>query len=242
MYCQIIFLAKKKKTISKCRLLKFLTSMLSVYKSLLWLKKLLRPFRLVKVDKQQFLGSTIRASFRFTFWYYTGDIHSLTKPGLSEFICRRGCRLATIWNSGWELCCWHFQDGITFSVSLRFPVLSSFAPSVFDKMPFCITNPAGTWRLYNVVSTSMQRHDVASTLGLRCIDVVCLLGRCIDTFSSWNNTVRFLNLLLKKVHSVKKEFDPRWSKLFPYRKESFSEGILRTLKQAWSHKNVLPCQ
>ena len=30
--------------------------------------------------------------------------------------------------------------------------------------------------LYNVVSTSMQRHDVASTLRRRCIDVMCLLG------------------------------------------------------------------
>ena len=38
------------------------------------------------------------------------------------------------------------------------------------------TNPEGTWRLYNVVSTSMQRHDVASTLRRHCIDVMCLLG------------------------------------------------------------------
>ena len=36
--------------------------------------------------------------------------------------------------------------------------------------------PAGTWRLYNVGSTSMQRHDVASTLRRRCINVLCLLG------------------------------------------------------------------
>ena len=38
------------------------------------------------------------------------------------------------------------------------------------------TYPAGTWRLYNVISTSMQRHDVASTLRRLCIDVMCLLG------------------------------------------------------------------
>ena len=36
--------------------------------------------------------------------------------------------------------------------------------------------PAGTWCLNNVGSTSMQRHDVASTLRRRCINVVCLLG------------------------------------------------------------------
>ena len=36
---------------------------------------------------------------------------------------------------------------------------------------------ADTWRLYNVVSTSMQRQDVASTLKRRCIDVMCLLGQ-----------------------------------------------------------------
>ena len=37
-------------------------------------------------------------------------------------------------------------------------------------------SPASTRRLNNVVSTSMQRHDVASTLRRRCIDVMCLLG------------------------------------------------------------------
>ena len=36
--------------------------------------------------------------------------------------------------------------------------------------------PADTWRLYNVASTSMQRHDVASTLRRRCINVMCTLG------------------------------------------------------------------
>ena len=35
---------------------------------------------------------------------------------------------------------------------------------------------AGTWGLYNVGSTSMQRHDVASTLRRRCINVMCPLG------------------------------------------------------------------
>ena len=33
-------------------------------------------------------------------------------------------------------------------------------------------NPAGKWHLYNVASTSMQRHDVASTLRRRCINVI----------------------------------------------------------------------
>ena len=36
--------------------------------------------------------------------------------------------------------------------------------------------PAGTWRKYNVTSTSMHRHDVASTLRRRCIYVMCLPG------------------------------------------------------------------
>ena len=34
----------------------------------------------------------------------------------------------------------------------------------------------GTWRLYNVASASMQRHDVASTLRRRYINVMCPLG------------------------------------------------------------------
>ena len=37
-------------------------------------------------------------------------------------------------------------------------------------------NLVGTQR-YNVVSMSMQRHDVASTLMRRCINVMCPLGR-----------------------------------------------------------------
>ena len=36
--------------------------------------------------------------------------------------------------------------------------------------------PADTWHLYNVASTSMQRHDVESTLRRRCINVMCPLG------------------------------------------------------------------
>ena len=41
------------------------------------------------------------------------------------------------------------------------------------------TVPADTWRLYNVASTSMQRHDVASTFRRRCINVMCPLGCCL---------------------------------------------------------------
>ena len=40
----------------------------------------------------------------------------------------------------------------------------------------CFSFPAGTWREYNVVSTSMQRHDVALTLRQRCINAMCPLG------------------------------------------------------------------
>ena len=43
----------------------------------------------------------------------------------------------------------------------------------------CILNPAGTWRKYNVASTSMQRHDVASTLRRRYIYVMCLPGKML---------------------------------------------------------------
>ena len=39
-----------------------------------------------------------------------------------------------------------------------------------------VYSPAGTWRKYNVASTSMQRHDVASTLRRRYIYVMCPLG------------------------------------------------------------------
>ena len=45
----------------------------------------------------------------------------------------------------------------------------------------CSSNPADTWRLYNVASTSMQRLDVASTLRRRCINVTCPL-ECYSAF------------------------------------------------------------
>ena len=38
-------------------------------------------------------------------------------------------------------------------------------------------NPAGIRRLVNVVLTSMQGHDVASTLMRGCFNVVCPMGR-----------------------------------------------------------------
>ena len=39
-----------------------------------------------------------------------------------------------------------------------------------------LNNPAGTWPFYNVASTLTQRHDVASTLMRRCLNVVCQMG------------------------------------------------------------------
>ena len=61
-----------------------------------------------------------------------------------------------------------------------------FGHSVVFDLEFSIKerqdNPAGTSRKYNVASTSMQSHDVASTLRRRYIYVMCLPGsllRCI---------------------------------------------------------------
>ena len=58
---------------------------------------------------------------------------------------------------------------------------SSFQPKANDGRANPTANfsrsPAGRWRLYNVVSTSMQRHDVASTLTWRCINVMCPMQR-----------------------------------------------------------------
>ena len=45
--------------------------------------------------------------------------------------------------------------------------------------------PAGTWRKYNVASTSMQRHDIASTLRQHYIYVMCPLGG-VWFCSSWS--------------------------------------------------------
>ena len=53
-------------------------------------------------------------------------------------------------------------------------------------------DPAGTWRKYNVASTSMQCHDVASMLRRRYIYVMCPLGRWY-LISPWKHVVDTLN-------------------------------------------------
>ena len=60
--------------------------------------------------------------------------------------------------------------------------LASTETCKFSKCNVCISAiqyPAGTWRKYNVATTSMQRHDVASTLRRRYIYVMCPLGSFI---------------------------------------------------------------
>ena len=52
--------------------------------------------------------------------------------------------------------------------------------------------PAGTWRKYNFASTSMQRHDVASTLRRRCIYVMCLPGSLVINWL-WTSAVCILS-------------------------------------------------
>ena len=52
---------------------------------------------------------------------------------------------------------------------------------------FLKRDPAGTWRQNNVVSTSMRRQDVASTLIWRSFKAVCLLGRI--PYVRWNSTM-----------------------------------------------------
>ena len=58
-------------------------------------------------------------------------------------------RNVLIWGSGWVY--WQLINGLIF-------------------IDWC---PAGTWRLYNVGLTSIQRHDVASTLRRLCFNVMC---------------------------------------------------------------------
>ena len=60
-------------------------------------------------------------------------------------------------------------------------------------------NPAVTLHEYNIASTSMQRHDVASTLSLRCINVMFPLGT-----ASRKTTVGYGRLKPSKVLFVNK--------------------------------------
>ena len=56
-----------------------------------------------------------------------------------------------------------------------YDIANSTGPGHMYSLSAITDNPAGTWLLYNVGSTSMQRHDVASTLRRRCINVMCPL-------------------------------------------------------------------
>ena len=67
--------------------------------------------------------------------------------------------------------------------------------------------PADIWRLYNVASTSIQRHDVASTLKRRCINVMCRWVRSnkvtgvtllFQTFSVHYNIIIFSVNVIRK--------------------------------------------
>ena len=56
--------------------------------------------------------------------------------------------------------------------------LKKYCKRIFlTQSQFYHNNPSGHTSLYNVVSTSMQRHDVASTLMRRCMNDICTLER-----------------------------------------------------------------
>ena len=57
------------------------------------------------------------------------------------------------------------------------PIQLSMKFSLLRQRNFRAQLPAGTWRLYNVGSTSMQRHDVASTLYKRHVPAGLFLAR-----------------------------------------------------------------
>ena len=70
-------------------------------------------------------------------------------------------------------------------------------------------------------------------------------GRFSAIFNMGDNFCDFLfgflhtNPLLKRVHSNRKEFAPKGSKLFPFRVDSFSEGSKENFDTVISLENVL---
>ena len=60
-------------------------------------------------------------------------------------------------------------------------------------------HPAGTCRRGNVVSTSMQRHDVPSTLMRRCINAMCLLGKLSTEADRFSNSEIFNTALYSEI-------------------------------------------
>ena len=75
--------------------------------------------------------------------------------------------------------CFFFALFCMFFLFFVFFVFFSFESRPLFRNGFSVqesTFPADIWCLYNVASTSMQRHDVASTLIRRCLNVACPLG------------------------------------------------------------------
>ena len=111
------------------------------------------PLRLSSLSLS-FISSTISS---ISFLPFSGRRHKMThkgwrvvKPPLNQSLVWKCCPcIMANRNSAWNTNC-------ASHTSLLCPNRSK-----------CI--PAGTWRKYNVASTSMQRHDVASTLRRRCI-------------------------------------------------------------------------
>ena len=75
-----------------------------------------------------------------------------------------------------DLHCLQMQGISGFSrIRVKFHVYTHFVSS-YPRGSFCVF-PAGTWRLYNVLSMLMQCHNIASTLKWCCTNIMCLLGR-----------------------------------------------------------------
>ena len=62
------------------------------------------------------------------------------------------------------------------------------------------------------------------------------------TFGEDNSFKVVLSLFWKRVSSKRKEFAPTGSKFFPFRVDTFPEGVSCAGKQTGRHKSYLPCK
>ena len=94
--------------------------------------------------------------------------------------------------------------------------------------------PACTWRLYNVVLTSMQRHDVASTLIRRCINVMCTLG--------WKYRIQFMNRIVIFNTTNWNPEQLSWGRTFPIRVHCAQRRLKSACASAQSDQSSQGCR
>ena len=128
--------------------------------------------------------------FWYIFFFYSSTTYVMVLREAFLMITQKMCFCGEI-RKMWIPCLiWSYTEygQISSGAKILFKIITSFIIISVDmcKSSWLHLFPVGTWHLYNVGSTSMQRHDVASTFRRRCINVMCPLGFVTVYNNNWH--------------------------------------------------------